>query len=535
MNDADIQKYQQALVEQLKKANIFKTPLVEEAFLKVPRHLFLPGEPLDKVYSDVAIVVKRGDEGQWTSSSSMPAIMAIMLEQLDLKPGQRVLEIGTGTGFNASLIASIVGPSGKVVTVDIQPDLVEYARERLDLAGYDWVQTLVGDGGYGYPDGAPYDRIILTVGSDVITPAWREQLTPGGILVLPFAIVGPQLSVAFEKRGGELVSIDSKPCVFMPIQGAFTPAQPVQTQLGPDSRLCMFSEKGKELPVGADTIFTWLSQEGKDRATGVTVTRYELEWGLSSWVGIQESQANQQTGLGATLCAKGDLADQNLIPSLAGVGGEWKAMYSGVIIESDGMAAMMRPPGQIAPLMDIMHPDDNTPFELYVRNFGLGTNAGQCLLEYIQNWDQAGKPTSLSWKIRAIPVETEYHPTDGEFLVNKTFTKLIISYQYREQRANTAPLRGISDVKLTVESLRVFTCACGKVQAGSFCGSSLVPSKWRCLVPGERRDAAQSRPPVPDKGYPTRRTPSGRVAPQRGSNTSQTHTVGHLHAMTRPS
>src|SRR5688572_4600697 len=149
MNDADIQKYQQALVEQLKKANIFKTASVEEAFLKVPRHLFLPDEPLDKVYSDVAIVRKRGEEGQWTSSSSMPTIMAIMLEQLDLKPGQRVLEIGTGTGFNAALIASVVGPNGKVVTVDIQPDLVKDARKCLDVAGYDWVETVIGDGGHG--------------------------------------------------------------------------------------------------------------------------------------------------------------------------------------------------------------------------------------------------------------------------------------------------------------------------------------------------------------------------------------------------
>src|SRR5688572_10938376 len=312
MNDANIQKYQQDLVEYLKQANHLKTPLVEEAFIKVPRHLFLPDEPLDKVYSDIAIVKKRGEEGQWTSASSMPAIMAIMLEQLDLKPGQRVLEIGTGTGFNAGLIASIVGPNGKVVTVDIQPDLMDDARKCLDVAGYNWVKTVVGDGGYGYPDGAPYDRIILTVGSDVITTAWREQLGPGGILVLPFGIVGPQLSVAFEKRGEELVSVDSKPCGFMPLQGAFAYAQPVQTQLGSDPRLCMFSEKGKELPVGADTIFTWLNQDSTAQATGVTVTRHELELGLLSWVGIQESQANQQTGLGATLCAKGDLADQNL-------------------------------------------------------------------------------------------------------------------------------------------------------------------------------------------------------------------------------
>ena len=429
MIDADIQKYQRDLVEYLKQANNLKTPLVEEAFIKVPRHLFLPGEPLDKVYSDIAIVRKRGDEGQWTSASSMPAIMAIMLEQLDLKPGQRVLEIGTGTGFNAGLIASIVGPSGKVVTIDIQPDLVEEARKCLDVAGYDWIQTVVGDGGYGYSDGAPYDRIILTVASDVITAAWREQLMPGGILVLPFIILGTSLSVAFEKRDDELVSIDSSPCGFMPLQGAFALAQPVQTQLGSDPRLLMFSDKGKELPVGADTIFTWLTQESKDQATGVTITRHELEWGLIPWIIIQESQTNQQTGLAATLCARGDLADQNIIPALVGNGGEWKAMYSGAIIESGGMAAMMRPPSQIVPLMDIMQPDYDTPFELYVRIFGLDTNAGQRLLDYVQNWDQAGKPNSLSWKIRAISAEAEYNATDGEFLVNKPWTKLIISYQ----------------------------------------------------------------------------------------------------------
>lgn len=428
MNDADIQKYQQALVEQLKKANIFKTPLVEEAFLKVPRHLFLPDEPLDKVYSDIAIVRKRGEDGRWTSSSSMPAIMAIMLEQLDLKPGQRVLEIGTGTGFNAALIASIVGPSGKVVTMDIQPDLVEDARQCLNVAGYDWVDTVVGDAGHGYRDGAPYDRIILTVASDVITSAWREQLAPDGILVLPFAIVGPQVTVAFQKRGEELVSVHIRPCGFMPLQGAFAPTQPVQTQLGPDSRLFLISEPGKELPVGAETIFTWLSQESHDSAAGVTVTRYELEWGLFAWVGVQDSQANQQTNLKATLVAKEDLADQNFIPSLAGNGGEFKAMYSAVLIDQDGMAALMRPPGQIAPLADMFHPEDDVPFELYMRNFGLGTHAAQLSLEYIQNWDRAGKPTSLSWKIRAIPAETEYHPADGEFLVNKPWTKLIISY-----------------------------------------------------------------------------------------------------------
>jgi protein-L-isoaspartate(D-aspartate) O-methyltransferase len=432
MSDTEIQKYQQALVKHLKKANIITTRLIEEAFLNVPRHLFLPDEPLEKVYSDVVIVVKRGEDGQWTSSSSQPAIMAIMLEQLDLKPGQHVLEVGAGTGFNAGLMASIVGPGGKVVTIDIQPDLVEYAREHLGAAGYDWVQTIVGDGGYGCPDEAPYDRIILTVASDVITPAWKEQLSPDGILVLPFAVLdGNQKSVAFQKRGEELVSVDIKPCGFMPLQGAFALAPPVRTPLGSDPRLCLFSEPGKELPVDADVIAGWLSQQFRDWASGVKVAVHQLINDFFPWVSLQRMQEKQPTGLTGSLAAMGELADQNIYPSLFGFEGEGKARYSAVMIEPDGIAALMSPPGQVAPLVDVMKPGDkfDTTFELYVRNFGPGANAAQRMLEYVQDWDRAGKPSSLRWHIRAIPAEIEYNVTDGECLVNKSWTKLVISYQ----------------------------------------------------------------------------------------------------------
>ena len=431
MNDTTIQKYQQDLVDYLKKANYLKTPLIEEAFIKVPRHLFLPGEPLDKVYSDIAIVIKRGEEGRWTSSSSQPAIMAIMLEQLDLKPGQRVLEIGAGTGFNAGLIASVVGRSGKVVTVDIQPDLIEHARKCLDAAGYDWVQTVVGDGGYGFPDGAHYDRIILTVASEVITPSWKDQLVQDGVLVLPFAVIeGFQRSVAFQKRGEELVSVDNKACGFMPLQGAFGIAQPLRTPLGSDPRLCVFSAPGTALPVEADTIAAWLSQEGQDLPSGVTLTLGDFLNDFSPWVALHESQAKQQTMARVTIAALGDLAEQNLIPSLFGFDGDMKAMYSAAAIEPDGMAALVRPPGQPAPLIDMFNPGNkyNTTFELHVRILGSGTNAAQHVLEYIQDWDQSGRPTSSGWHIRAIPAGTEYQPSNGEFLVDKPWTKLIISY-----------------------------------------------------------------------------------------------------------
>jgi protein-L-isoaspartate(D-aspartate) O-methyltransferase len=114
------------LVDKLKEMGCIRSPGVEEAFRIIPRHLFVPGVDLDKVYSDNSIPTKYID-GKLVSSSSQPAIMAIMLEQLGLQPGHRVLEIGAGTGFNAGLMQHMVGNSGMVVTVDIDKDIVDSA------------------------------------------------------------------------------------------------------------------------------------------------------------------------------------------------------------------------------------------------------------------------------------------------------------------------------------------------------------------------------------------------------------------------
>src|SRR3712207_5192779 len=114
----DLASLQRSLAEHMIRDGHITTAPVAEAFRAVPRHLFLPGVPPEAVYQDEAIVTNRL-EGVPVSSSSQPAIMAIMLERLDLRPGQRVLEIGAGTGYNAALIAEIVGPGGRVITVDL--------------------------------------------------------------------------------------------------------------------------------------------------------------------------------------------------------------------------------------------------------------------------------------------------------------------------------------------------------------------------------------------------------------------------------
>jgi len=206
------------LVDALRTSRALSSEAVARAFRTVPRERFVPGYALDEVYRDQAIVTKNED-GVPVSSSSQPAMMALMLEQLDVRPGLKVLEIGAGTGYNAALLSELVGPSGSVTTIEIDPEVVTWARERLRSAGYGRVQVIEGDGGDGWLPGAPYDRIELTVGAADIAPTWVEQLKPGGILVLPLWVNTVQICLALAKEEDGLRSVSSLPCGFTRIRG----------------------------------------------------------------------------------------------------------------------------------------------------------------------------------------------------------------------------------------------------------------------------------------------------------------------------
>ncbi len=208
------------LIAELHRTGALTQPAVERAVRQVPRHLFVPDRPLDEAYSDRVIMTKTVD-GIAVSSLSQPAIVTIMLEQLDVRPGMNVLEVGAGTGYNAALLAHLVGPAGRVTTIDIDDDTVQAARTHLAAAGSEGVTVVLGDGGDGAPSRAPFDRIILSVGAWDISPAWLEQLEPGGLLVLPLWLVLRQFSVAFEKVSDHFDSRSIRPCGFMPLRGAF--------------------------------------------------------------------------------------------------------------------------------------------------------------------------------------------------------------------------------------------------------------------------------------------------------------------------
>lgn len=281
MGERNISALHQALVDKLKRMGLIRTPPVEAAFRAVPRHLFLPDVPLEKVYQDQAIVTKRLDD-EPVSSSSQPAVMAIMLEQLDLKPGHRVLEIGAGTGYNAALVAHIVGDTGQIITVDIDDDIAKNARQHLAAAGFEDVQVVCTDGGFGYPSAAPYDRIILTVGAWDIAPAWQEQLKPKGRLLLPLTLrEDVQLTVAFELADGYLVSVSLENCGFMKLRGAFAEPQEFKnTQKTIAERLKMLLTQSAwflPLPLQLQLKLYNLSTFGRSSLEGLRIRAYPLE------------------------------------------------------------------------------------------------------------------------------------------------------------------------------------------------------------------------------------------------------------------
>lgn len=193
---------------------------VAAAMRTVPRHLFVPDASLEEAYSNNTVVTRRDNDGIATSSATGPGLMGLMLDQLQLRPGMRVLEIGAGTGYNAALLAELVGSAGHVTAVEITPDVAEDAREALAAAGVANTEVICGDGEHGHPPNAPYDRIIATAGAWEIPGAWADQLTPKGVLVAPLRIKGLTRSVALTRDGsGVWRSHSVVNCGFMPIRG----------------------------------------------------------------------------------------------------------------------------------------------------------------------------------------------------------------------------------------------------------------------------------------------------------------------------
>ena len=226
------------LVAELRRREAIRSRAVAAAFAEVPREVFIPRvlaeQGIAGVYRDEAFVTKRHPRGIPVSSSSQPGLMAAMLELLELRPGQRVLEVGAGTGYNAALIRHLVGASGRVTTIDIDRELAGTARSALRSAGYR-ASVVVGDGRAGWPRGAPYDRIIVTACADQVPRAWLDQLSEGGRIVLPLRLdpdgTAIQLIPVLERRDGRLRSAGMTWGGFMALHGGDGGWRPPRAQV----------------------------------------------------------------------------------------------------------------------------------------------------------------------------------------------------------------------------------------------------------------------------------------------------------------
>jgi len=205
----DVKVMHEKMIENQIKARGVKDPRVLSALLKVERHRFVPEEYASSAYSDQPLPI---GEGQ---TISQPYIVALMTELLELKGDEKVLEIGTGSGYQAAVLAEL---AKEVYTIEIVEPLASSAKKRLLDLGYQNIKVKAGDGYLGWPEAAPFDAIIITCAPDHIPEPLIQQLKEGGRMVLPVGSYSQELK-KIVKRYGKIETSDVIPVVFVPMTG----------------------------------------------------------------------------------------------------------------------------------------------------------------------------------------------------------------------------------------------------------------------------------------------------------------------------
>lgn len=209
--DAFVEARQRLVAHAVASQNLQDADVIK-ALGAVPRHRFVPESLVESAYLDTALPIGYGQ------TISQPSLVALMTEMLELEPGDKVLEIGTGSGYQAAMLAEL--GTVEVYSVEIVPELYERATGILNELGYDQVKTRQGDGYYGWEAYAPFDAIIVTAAPDHMPPPLAEQLAEGGRMVIP---IGPQgfyqTLWKFVKEGGELTAYNMGYVAFVPLTG----------------------------------------------------------------------------------------------------------------------------------------------------------------------------------------------------------------------------------------------------------------------------------------------------------------------------
>ncbi|TDB96900.1 methyltransferase, FxLD system [Actinomadura sp. 7K534] len=399
-----------ALADALRANGTVRSPQVEAAFRAVPRHMFVPDIPLEQAYTDGTVHTKHDDNGVSISAASQPTIVAMMLEQLQPARGQRVLELGAGTGYNAALLAHLVGDEGHVTTIDVDDDIVTGARNGLAAADIKNVHVVLGDGALGHAEGAPYDRIIATVGAGDLPLPWLDQLAPGGRLVVPLRLRGGvSRSIAFERDSdGRWLGRNSRLCTFMPLRGIADDARRV-IPLTADGSVCLHTNR--EQSVDESLLSRVLETAPSEVWTGVLFRGDEsFEW-LDVWLTCVMDNALSR------MPVERAAVDQGLVRPQFG----WGAM---AVADKGDLAYLTLRPHDPAS-------GNRRMYEVGVVGHGPTGNAlAGRVADAIGTWDQSYRSRPVEFEIEPGTVgQGTAAPVPGRFVFERPNTRLTITWQ----------------------------------------------------------------------------------------------------------
>ena len=374
---------------------------VAQALLTVPRHLFVPEVDLVQAYEgNRSVVTKRDGSGAALSSVSAVYVQAAMLELANLRPGMRVLEIGSG-GYNAALVSEVVGSSGRVVTVDIDADVVARAERLLDTAGYGAVRVVHGDAEHGVPGDAPFDRIIVTVGSWDIPPAWWDQLVDGGRIVAPLLLRGTTRTVALDKRDGRWIEHAHERSGFVAMQG-----------LGAHEEAFLSLAEGEQVGLRVDGV---LDVEAAPLAQALRSPR-TMAWSGVEFAGDEPFDDMDlflvtQPGPTGLLWALPGAVDSQMVSNWA----RW------------GAPTRFSPTG-FAYRVSRRVPDTDR-YEIGARAHGPdGAALADQLVEFVRVWDRRHRLAGSRGRITVVPADTPDPDLPAGCVMDRRHTRVIVSW-----------------------------------------------------------------------------------------------------------
>ncbi|MDP9018576.1 MAG: methyltransferase domain-containing protein, partial [Candidatus Eremiobacteraeota bacterium] len=354
----------------------------------VPRHRFTASSSLEVAYDDRVIRLKE-DHGVLISSLSQPAMIVEMLQQLDVQEGSRVLEIGTGSGYTTALLAELTGRDGRVVSIDLEPDLVAQAQTCFAALGYEQIYAFAGDGTAGDAPHAPFDRILLTVCVTDIEQAWWDQIAPGGRIVLPLSFNGVQKSIAFAEYDGMLTSSSTIDCGFVMVRGA---SQRTTTyRLSEDPEIYLSAEG--ETSIDRAAILARLTHDAPLilEVPGEYSTR-DFYAGAMLWLALHDErfcrlELGTKTG--------------RPIPALLAPSSGNQVTIG--LCSADSIA-LLGFQYRVAPRLPL----------LYVSQYGGNNALSDRLFDLLRQWDEAGRPGGNGIKVTAYQNE-HHHPVPRHF------------------------------------------------------------------------------------------------------------------------